>query len=41
MNLQNSRTIADPTIPARPAILIVGDELLLAKDLQRTLIDIA
>ena len=40
MNVQNSRTIANPTIPARPAILIVEDELILAKDLQRTLIDL-
>jgi CheY-like chemotaxis protein len=40
MNVQNSRTIASPTIPARPAILIVEDELILAKDLQCTLIDL-
>src|SRR5580698_3137083 len=35
-----SCTIAKPTAPARPSILIVEDELILAKDLQRTLIDL-
>jgi PAS domain S-box-containing protein len=40
MNVQVSGTIAKPAIPARPAILIVEDELILAKDLQCTLIDL-
>jgi PAS domain S-box-containing protein len=39
MNVQESRTLAKSTVPARPAILIVEDELILAKDLQCTLID--
>jgi PAS domain S-box-containing protein len=39
MNVQQSSTAAKPTSRARPAILIVEDELILAKDLQRTLID--
>jgi PAS domain S-box-containing protein len=40
MNAQLSPTVVKPTIPPRPAILIVEDELILAKDLQRTLIDL-
>jgi PAS domain S-box-containing protein len=39
MNVQESGTIVKQTVPARPAILIVEDELILAKDLQCTLID--
>ena len=39
MNTYLSPAIVKPTILARPAILIVEDELILAKDLQRTLID--
>jgi PAS domain S-box-containing protein len=39
MNVQKPVVTAKPTIPLRPAILIVEDELILAKDLQRTLID--
>ena len=40
MNAQSFRTIARPTILAPLAILIVEDELILAKDLQCTLIDL-
>ena len=40
MNVQVSHAIVKPTVPARTAILIVEDELILAKDLQRTLIDL-
>jgi CheY-like chemotaxis protein len=39
MNVPETREIAIPAIPARSAILIVEDEMILAKDLQRTLID--
>jgi PAS domain S-box-containing protein len=39
MNHEPSQSMVKPTTTARPAILIVEDELILAKDLQRTLID--
>ena len=39
MNARASHMSDVPAIPQRPAILIVEDELILAKDLQRTLID--
>ena len=39
VSIPQSLAAAKPLIPARPAILIVEDELILAKDLQRTLID--
>jgi PAS domain S-box-containing protein len=40
MNVQESQAIVKSVITPRPAILIVEDELILAKDLQRTLIDL-
>jgi PAS domain S-box-containing protein len=39
MSAQESAAIAKPAIPARPAILIVEDEIILAKDLQESLIE--
>jgi PAS domain S-box-containing protein len=40
MNAQQSREIARAAIPAQPSILIVEDELIVAKDLQRTLVEL-
>jgi PAS domain S-box-containing protein len=39
MNVPQSRTASQRAVPARLAVLIVEDELIFAKDLQRTLID--
>ena len=40
MSAQESEVIRRTAIPVRPAILIVEDEIILAMDLQRTLIDL-